>query len=445
MKIKSFPNALVILMAFILFAGFLTWVIPAGQYTRELDPITGQNIVVPKSYQKTTPAPVSILRVFLSIPEGLIQRSDLIVLILLIGGCFVVVEKTGAFKEGINYASSKLQGKEELGLIIVGLLFAAGGVLYGLQEEVIAMIPILLIFSKRLGYNPLVTISVSHGAAVIGSAFSPMNPFGVSIALSAAELPLLSGSLFRIVVMIIAICAWLAMIISYGNKNKIEKDTSQDFDATISGRSIIILGILGVTFALMIYGLLALDWGFNEMAAEFFIAGLVMGLIGKLGVNGTSEAYIEGFKEMIFASVIVGFAQSISIVLKEGMIMDSIVYGLFTPLQYLPKTVSAIGMMLSQAVLHIPIPSYSGQAILTMPILSSLSDLIGLSRQVCVLAYQYGAILMDMIIPTNGAIMAIIALAGVSYDQWFRFAFIRTMVIMGIGGAAIIIAIIIGF
>ena len=444
MKIKSFPNALVILLAFIFFSGLLTWIVPAGEYSRNLDPVTGQNIVVPNSYQQVESNPVSLTRIFMSIPEGLIERADLIVLIILIGGCFVVIEKTGAFKEGITWAASKLQGKEEFGLVILGFLFGIGGVLYGLQEEVIAMIPILLLFSRRLGYDPLVTISVSHGSAVIGSAFSPMNPFGVSVALNAAELPLLSGSGFRIVVLLIAITAWMFMIIRYGNKNRIEKEEHNGEEIKLSKRTIIILGLLGCTFGLMIYGLLFMDWGFNELSAEFFIAGLIMGIIGGLGLNGTSEAYIEGFKEMIFASVIVGFAQSISIVLKEGMIMDTIVYGLFTPLQYLPKGVSALGMMVAQAFLHLPIPSYSGQAILTMPILSPLSDLIGLSRQVCVLAYQYGGILMDMVVPTNGTVMAVIALAGISYDKWFRFAILKTLVIMAIGGAAILVAIVIG-
>jgi uncharacterized ion transporter superfamily protein YfcC len=445
MKFKKFPNALVILILFIFFAGILTWVIPAGQYERELDPVTNQNKVVPGSYEKVDPNPVSILRIFMSIPEGLIARADLIVLILLIGGCFVVIEKTGAFKEGITYAASILQGKEEFGLIIVGLLFATGGALNGLQEEVIAMIPILLLFSRRLGYNPFVTISVSHGSAVIGSAFSPMNPFGVAIAQANAELPILSGSEYRLIVLILAISVWLGMTIYYGNKNRIEKEKQDSEQAAISFRSILILGILALTFIIMIYGLLFLEWGFNEMSAEFFVSGMLIGIIGKLGINGTSEAYIEGFKEMIFASVIVGFAQSISIVLKEGLIMDSIIYGLFTPLQYLPGEISAIGMMISQSLLHLPVSSYSGQAILTMPILAPLSDLIGLSRQVTVLAYQYGAIMMDMIIPTNGAVMAIIALAGISYNQWFRFAFLRTLVILGVGAVAILVAIAIGF
>ncbi len=153
------------------------------------------------------------------------------------------------------------------------------------------------------------------------------------------------------------------------------------------------------------------------------------------------RAYIEGFKAMIFASMIVGLSSSISIILERGMIIDTLIYGLFTPMQYLPTSLSAISMMVSQSLLHLVVPSYSGQAVLTMPILAPLSDLIGLSRQVCVLAYQYGAVMTDLIIPTNGGLMAVLAIAGISFDKWFKFAIKLVLVIMTISAIAIVVAI----
>ena len=236
------------------------------------------------------------------------------------------------------------------------------------------------------------------------------------------------------------------MIIKYANKNRIEKEQNTDHGLrSISTRSTIILVSTALAFIIMIYGLLWLDWGFNEMSAEFFVLGVAAGLIGKLGINGTSEAYIKGFKEMTFAAVIMGLANSITLILKQGMIIDTIIYGLFTPLQYLPKTFAAVFMMMSQALLHFPVPSYSGQAILTMPVLSPLSDLIGLSRQVCVLAYQYGAVMMDILVPTNGALMAIITIAGISYNKWFKFAIKPTLVIMALGAIALVLAVYIDY
>jgi uncharacterized ion transporter superfamily protein YfcC len=203
----------------------------------------------------------------------------------------------------------------------------------------------------------------------------------------------------------------------------------------------VILGLVALAFIVLIYGMLKLDWGFNEMTAEFFILGLLVGLIGKLGINGTTQAYIEGFKVMIFAAMIVGFASSISIILEKGMIIDSIIYGLFTPMQHLPTSLAAVSMLISQSLLHFPVPSYSGQAVLTMPVLGPLSDLIGLSRQVCVLAYQYGAVMMDLLSPTNGSLMAVIAIAGISFDKWFKFAVKFTLVILAIGAIAVVVGV----
>jgi uncharacterized ion transporter superfamily protein YfcC len=442
----KFPNALVIMLGFILFVSILTYIIPHGKFERIKDPDQNYEMVVQGSFTIVDSEPISIFQVFMAIPEGMIKAADIIVLILLIGGSFYVIEETGALKEGIIYMTDVLKGQKEIALVIVSLLFATGGALNGLQEEVIAMTPVLLFFTRRLGYNPFVTVAVSHGSAVLGSSFSPMNPFAVALAQKYAQLPILSGSAFRIVIFVIAFAVWTFMIIRYANKNRIEKEQHSDqIIKSISSRSKIILSLTMIAFALMIYGLLWMEWGFNEMSAEFFVLGIAVGLIGKLGLNGTSEAYIRGFKEMIFAGLIIGFANSISLILKQGMILDTIIYGLFTPLQYFPKSLAAVSMMISQTLLHFPVPSYSSQAVITMPVLAPLSDLIGLSRQVCVLAYQYGAVMMDMLVPTNGALMAIITIAGISYNNWFKFVIKPTLIIMAVAAISIVTAVFIGY
>lgn len=443
---KKFPNALVIMIGFILLSAALTYIIPHGHYERITNPETNQVTVVPNSYKSIEGEPVSILKTVLSIPEGIVSRADLITLILLIGGCFYVVEKTGALKEGIAYLTTKLNGKEEIVLIIISLLFLIAGALMGLQEEIIAMMPVLLYLTARLGYNAFVAIAISFGAAILGAAFSPINPFAVVIAQKETGLEFLSGSGYRLIILAIAFIVYMFMIIGYANKNKVEKIVEEnEILQKVSIRSIAILTLVGLAFVILIIGMMQYNWGFNEMSAEFFALGILVGLIGKLGVNGTIETYIEGFKELVFAAMIVGFASSISIILKEGMIIDSIIFGLFTPMQYLPKSLAAISMMLSQSLLHFPVSSYSGQAILTMPILAPLSDLIGISRQVCVLAYQYGAVLTDLIYPTQGALMAIIAIAGIPFDKWFKFIFKFVLVLLAVGAIAIAVAVNIGF
>ncbi|MTI38851.1 YfcC family protein [Fulvivirga lutimaris] len=442
---SKFPNAFVVIIAVILLAWILTYLVPQGEYQRITNPETGITQVVNKSYAQIDAKHLSAFDMFLAIPRGIIGRADVIVLILLLGGCFYIIEKTGAMSHGLSKLVGVLRGKEVLALVIVSAIFTAAGAAIGLQEEVIAMMPMLLIFGKSLGYDRYSTIYMSYGSTVIGSSFSPSNPFAVIIAQKEAGLPLLSGSELRLIFLIIAFIVWLIYLINYSNKNRTEKVEMASANEPLTIRSKIILLLMCITFGIVIYGLLQLDWGFNEMSASFFVLGLVSGLIGKLGVNGTGEAYISGFKEMIFAAMIIGFANSISLVLKDGMIIDSIVHVLFGPLQYLPPAFSAVIMMLSHSVLHFPLPSYSGQAILTMPILVPLSDLIGLTRQTCVLAYQYGAVMGDMFVPTNGAMMAVLAISNISYNKWLKFIFKPTLLIMLLAAVSIIISVVIGY
>jgi uncharacterized ion transporter superfamily protein YfcC len=404
MKIKSFPNALTFVVGFILFAGVLTYIIPKGKYDRVFDETAQREVVVPGSYRPVEAQNLSPFQVLTCIPRGIINGSEVVVLIFLVGGCFYIVDKTGALKEGVTFLSSKVQGREELALLLIGFLFAIGGATEGLQEEIIPLIPILLTLTKSLGYPPIVTIAISYGAATIGAAFSPVNPFAAVIAQKVAEVPFLSNGLFMLLVSVFAFSLWMFMVIRYGNANRIEKHHSDEvLQATLQPSHVIILSLVGTGFVLLIVGMLFWGWGFNEISATFFCVGVLSGLIGNLGINGTFSSYGEGFKDISVAALIVGLAYGISL------------------LQYVPPALSAFGMMISQAMLHVAVPSYSGQAVLTIPILAPLSDLIGLSREVCVMAFQFGAVLMDMVIPTNGALMAVIALAGISYSEWINF------------------------
>lgn len=194
----------------------------------------------------------------------------------------------------------------------------------------------------------------------------------------------------------------------------------------------------------MVVGLQYWGWGFNEMSGAFFIMGVIVGLISRMGVTGTAEAYVKGFREMAYAALLIGFARAISTVLSDGHIIDTLVNGMFTPLENLPRLASALGMVVGQALIHVPVPSVSGQAVLTMPILVPLADLLGLSRQVIVLAYQYGAGLCDLVTPTNGALMAILASAGVRYEEWMRFTVPLYGALVTLGCASIAIAIAVG-
>lgn len=436
----KFPHTLIIIVAFILLAGLATYLLPKGEYDRTLDPVTNRQLVVPGSYHSIAAEPLPPLNIITAIPRGIASGVEVIALIFLVGACFYVIDKTGALRDGMMQLTGRLRGREEITLILTGLFFLAGGALEGMEEEVIPLIPVLLLLGQRLGYDVRVMVSVSYGATVIGATFSPMNPFGAVIGQKIAGVPFLHAAGFQLVVMFAAFALWMFMIIRYGNRSQQPGQDDGEISAhTISGAKGVILGMVGLAFLVLVYGMMALGWGFNEISAEFFLVGIAAGLIGKLGMQGTCVAYVEGLREMTFASLIIGFAYGISLVLMDGKILDTIIHGLFIPMEGLPPQFSALGMMASQFVLHIVVPSYSGQAVLTLPILVPLSDLIGLSRQVCVLAYQYGAILMNLISPTNGALMAILALSGITYDKWFVFAGKRLLVIFSLGALALMV------
>lgn len=444
-QMKKFPNAIVIILSVILFAWILTFIIPQGSYQRAFDETEERTTVVSDSYQQKDSPNLSIFDLFLAIPKGIIGRADLMVLILILGGCFYLIEKTGALNQGLNQLIALLSGKESLALVIISILFITGGFTIALQEEIIAMTPILLLFGRSIGYTASTIVSASFGSAILGAAFSPFNPFGVVIAQKEAGVELLSGYEFRLVVLVIVSVVWILYLLRYANNHRIEKSKQSLVVEKLTFRNKLILIFLAITFSGVTYGLIGLGWGFNEMSACFFALGLICGLLANFGFNKTIEVYVDGFKEMIFASMICGLANSISIILKDGMIIDTIVYGLFGPLKSLPPTMSAVLMMFSHSILHFPVPSTSGHAILTIPILTPLSDLIGLSRQVCVLAYQYGAILMDLIVPTNGATMAVIAIAGIKYNDWIKVIIKPTLLMLGIAALAIIMAVQIGY
>lgn len=437
----SFPHPMIIMLAFVGLATILTYIIPAGSFDRILDEGTDREIVVEGSFKYVEKSPVSIGKAFLSVPEGIIEGAEVVVLILIIGGAFYVVDKTGAFQAGLESLIFRFD-KAKAGLLaIVGVLFGTAGALNGLQEEIIAMVPVLMILTKRIGYTKIAGVAISLGAALIGGSFGPSNPFSVIIAQKVAEVPVFSGGMYRMVFLILALSFWIIYIIRTGKDQNNLEPIKSDKPAKLSNSHSIILLLVALTFTVMIYGLTNWEWDYNEMSAIFFAMGLAVGIIGNLGINGTARAYSEGFAELVFAGIIVGLARSIYLVLQEGQIIDTIIYGLFNPLENLPLALSAFGMMLAQAILHIPVPSTSGQAVLTMPLLTPIADLIGISRQVVVLAYQYGAGIMDMVTPSNGGLMAILAAAGISYKEWIQYAWKPILVLFIIASTSVILGI----
>ncbi len=440
-----FPHPLVLLAGAVLLGAALSYVVPAGEYDRRLDPNTGRNVVVAGTYHRVDPEPVAPFAAVVTIPKGLADAADVVFLVFLIGGAFTVIDKTGALRSAIEWLARRLVGRERLVIPVVALFFAAGGALENMQEEIIAMMPVVLLITGRFGMPPMIACSITVGAAAVGSAFSPVNPFQVVIAQKLAELPLLSGAAFRLVFLAIALAFWIAVTLRFARGHAVSTSAGEaTTGGTIGWRHATILSMVAAAFVVLVYGLIALEWDFDHLSALFFVTGVLAGLIGRLGWTGTAEAYIEGFRSMAFAAILIGFARAISVVLAQGKIIDTLVYALFTPIADMPPSIAALGMMAAHTAIHVPVPSVSGHAVLTMPVLVPLADLLGLSRQVVVLAYQYAAGLCEMVTPTNGALLAVLASAGVRFDEWLRWALPKYLALVVLGAAAVMIAVAIG-
>lgn len=460
MRKLRFPHPLTLLLGFILLAMALSWVLPAGEYARRDDPVTGRSIVVPGTYHAVPAQPVGFFQALVDIPKGMIDAADVIFLVFLVGAAFTVVDQTGVLRRAVDALVRALEGRTWIVIPVISLLTATGGALIHMQEEFIAMVPVLLVLTRRIGYDAVVAVAVSVGAAAVGAAFSPIDPFMVGIAQKLAQLPLGSATGYRMIFLPLALAIWIGGTLRYAARTRMEPGSAAAEPAEpgalelgeaelaahgrLQARDAIVLLLVLATFAIYVYGILNLEWGFNEMSALFFAMGAIAGLIGGLGVGGTVDGYVRGFREMAFAGLLIGFARAIYVVLQDGRIIDTIVSGLVTPVAALPVTASALAMMVVQALIHVPVPSVSGQAVLTMPVLIPASDLLGLSRQVTVLAYQYGAGITELLAPTNGALMAVLIAAGVRFDRWLKFAIPLLALLFLLGAVAVVVGIAIG-
>lgn len=452
---RRFPHPLVLLVAFVALAAVLTWVLPAGEFERREDPATGRMAVVAGTYHAAEPSPVGPWEATVAIQKGIVAAASVVAVIFLVGGAFSVVDETGALGRAVAAMVSALRGRGLLVIPASALFFAAGGAAFGMGEEIVAFIPMLLLLVQRLGFTPLVAVAMSYGAAAVGVAFSPLNPFAVGVAQQVAGLPLLSGAGFRMAIFLPAWLLWVAWTMRWAHRTRVAVPVDDAAArpaeaapgapaATPAGsgaRTGIVIGLVVAAFVMLVVGVMRLGWGIDEISALFFAMGVLAGIAGGLGVRGTAEAFVRGFASMAFAALIVGFSRAILVVLEEGRIIDTVVHGLAGPLGGLPTGAAALAMLGVQSLLHFPVPSTSGQAMITLPILAPLADVIGMTRQTAVLAYQYGAGIMENVTPTNGALMAMLALSKVPYDRWIRFCWPAIVGLLGVAGVALMIAV----
>jgi uncharacterized ion transporter superfamily protein YfcC len=438
MRLKL-PHPFVLLLATVVVAIAMTWVVPAGKYERRADAATGRDIVVPGTYARVAQAPIGPMAALLVVPRGIVAGADIILTILMVGGAFALLDATGALGRLVG----TLVGRTRRPRIIVAFViiaFATLGALENMHEEIIALVPVLLVLSRGLGFGAVTALGMSVGAAVVGSAFGPTNPFQTGIALRFSQMPPLTQPTLRFGLLFVAVAVWIAWTLAMTSRDDERPVVTAPDPSPATARDVLLLAIVLFPFVPYVYGVLRLDFGFNELSGLFLIAGFAVGLVSGRSLSETAAAFLKAMETMLAASLFVGVARAISVALNDGQILDTILYALATPLAHTPGVMAAALMVPVHALLHIPVVSVSGQAVLTMPVMAPLSDLVGVSRDAAVIAYQTGAGLMDMITPTNGALLAMLLGAQVSFSRWMRFAIPGALLVSIVGFVGIWLA-----
>lgn len=430
------PHTYVLLFMVVVFAAILTYLIPAGVYERVYDPNTDRMIIDVDSFQFVDPSPVSPLAIFNGIHKGMGRGANIIFFIFILAGSFEIIQSTGVIDAAISKALKTFDKQKEVLLILIVFIFSVAGGTIGLAEEVIVFIPIMISLFSRLGYDKMVgAVTVMVGSR-IGFVSGLMNPFTVGVAQGISELPMYSALWYRIIWYIVLLIMSLIYIIKYARK--VEKNLTSSIlhgyeDSIIKDaksteelqeftrRHLMVLAVVVLGFIAMFYGVVVQGWYMTEIAGIFLATGIIAGLVGRLSPNRIAERFVAGAKEMTFGALVVGVATSVLVMLEEGQIIDSIIYYAAMGLQRLPKVLAAVGMFIFQLLLNILIPSGSGQAAATMPIMAPLADVLDITRQTAVTAFHYGDGFTNLTSPTNGTLMASLAVAGISYERWMKW------------------------
>jgi uncharacterized ion transporter superfamily protein YfcC len=453
-KNLKIPHVFIFLSAIILFSSIMTYIVPSGKFertTRTVDNVE-RTLVVPGSYKEIPKhfslqgvilgddvpgksTPIGLLGLFTSIPKGLNSAGALIFFVFIIGAVLALIQHTGTISVFINLLLHKFGNSPILLSFILFIFIASASTFMGMGAEFIPLIPIFLMISKRLGYDRLFGLGVLTIATAVGWSTAITNPFTVQIAQRIAELPIGSGMGLRIIFFAVAVFIGFGFLVWYGKSVKKDRSRSvmPDDDFIIEGNNIVTgdhklsrkhigIAVSGlVLFAMILYAVQTMGWGLIEMTGGFFAVGVCTILISGMSGDEAMKSFIKGLEMMLVPALIVGFARGIQVVMEEGMIIDTILFQASNMLEGKHPMVSAQGMYAFQTMLNFFIPSASGQAMVSMPLMVPLSDLLGISRQTAVLIFISGDGFSNMIIPTNGVLMASLAIGGVPFDKWVRF------------------------
>ncbi len=435
------PHIYVILFCFIAIAALATYFVPAGEYERIAGP-NGRTTIDADSFKYIESTPVGLVDFMLAVPRGLMSAGEVVFFTFMIGGMFMVLRRTGIIEIGVDKLSRKFSERSLLMIPVLMSVFAVVATIIGTQELTLVYVPVILPLMIALRFDSVTAAGVALCATTAGFSAGVLNPINTGLGQQLSNLPLYSGYGLRALVFVLMLGAAILFVIRYARKVRANPQTSlmlneaseadkrhayqhsTDEGALMAnGRQRLAAIATFLFFGLLVYGVLVEKWFMMEMAGLFIIMGIVVGLIAGLSTEDICEGFNTGFRDVLVGAMIAGVARGVAVMLEGGHIMDTLVNGLGTLVGGLPPIMSAIGMYLAQLGFNFVVPSGSGQALVTMPIMAPLSDLIGVTRQTAVLAYQLGDGIGNILFPTSGYFMATLAIAGVPWQKWVKFFF----------------------
>lgn len=455
-------NPIIILACIMLLAAIMTYIIPAGTFERVEIPGTEYERVVPGSYQTVENTPIGVFAFFMSLTKGLQDAAYIIFFLLILGGVFKIVEATGALHAGINNMLRFTAGKEIILIPICLIVFSLISAFAACCEEYLAFMPLMYMVCMACGFDSIMAVCLLFCASAVGYAGGMTQAFSVGVAQTIAEIPLFSGIQYRYVVWAVLALATIIYAMWYGNKIRknpeaaynyeVDKKYKKDMDLDaitdaekISGRQIAVLVIFFGAFIFVPFSVIKWEFYIDEMAGIFVIVGLIVAVVGGLKPNVVADNFVEGAKDLVWAGLIIGMCYAATTIMKDGQIMDTIVNAMGTLLGGTSSGVAASGMYIFQDLFNFLVPSGSGQAAITMPFMAPLADILGITRQTAVLAFQLGDAFTNVVAPTSGEIMAALAICHVPYKKWFKFIGPLWAIWSVIAIALLVIAVAIGY
>ena len=442
----KFPTAFTILFSLIILVAIATWIVPAGKYQRVVNPALDKEVPVPGTYETIASNPQGPVDVFLAPIAGLYDpisytanAIDVAVFVLVIGGFLMVVTRTGAIDSGIARVMNGLKGRENLMIPILMAFFAAGGTIYGMAEESLAFYALIIPVMIRAGYDALTGVAVIMLGAGIGTLGSTINPFATVIASNAAGVPFTDGIILRFIILLIGWAICVGWVMRYASQVKADhskslvadmrKDNETHFLQGAGTDEIpaftrkhgYILTIFAVTFALLIYGVAALGWWMGEMAALFLAASVLVGIVARMGEHEFVDNFIDGARDLLGVALIIGVARGIVVIMDAGNITDTVLYWSEQAVSGLGKVAFINVMFWLELVLSFFVPSSSGLAVLSMPIMAPLAGFSDVAADLVVTAFQSASGLLNLFNPTFAVVMGGLAIGRVPYDRWLRF------------------------